>query len=205
MAILAADNFNRANGIGLGANWTQPAGTSNQFDISSNAAIPHSAASGDSYDAYTAITWPNDQWSQANLTVSGTAGGGNGIGLAVRLATGQKTGYRTSLDHATSSNVDLSKVVNNTSTDLGLTSLASWTDGDLWELDILGTTLTLFHSGATQATTSDSAITSGNAGIFFSTSETSASLDNWAGGDFHAGMFGMSEPMQALADGAALR
>ena len=58
------------------------------------------------------------------------------------------------------------------------------------------TTLTPKYAGSAISgmTTTDSSLATGNAGIYFSTSETSASVDNWEGGDFAAAGGGVTYP-----------
>lgn len=186
MSILASDNFNRANETPLsgGGNWTTQAGN-NPFNLSSNVAVPSSVAS-DDVSVYTAGTWPNDHYSQADLTVTSTGGGDQGIGLVVRASAAAVTHYRGIADHASSGNIWISKLVAGVYTNLS-SSTSSWTNGATWELDVQGTTLTFKRAGTTILSTTNSSIASGNPGIILSSLVTSASLDNWQGGDFSSG------------------
>lgn len=187
MAVLATDNFNRAdeNPLSGGGNWSPSFGDQN-WKVVSNVAVPVNVSTLDSVMHYTAGTWPNDQYSKADLTVSGTGGGDQGVGLNVRGTTAATTYYRAVADHGATNNVGISKLVAGVYSNLALTS-SSWTDGATWELDVQGTTLTFKRAGSTILTTTDASIASGKPGIELSTVVTSASLDNWEGGDFTSG------------------
>lgn len=184
-SVLATDDFNRADSTGLGLNWTKPVAATNQFNVSGNKAIPANFSSGDSYDAYSAITWPNDQYSKVKVTVSGTSGSEQGMGPSVRMDLVLKTVYTAVADHAASNNVALDKIVNNTGTNLGLVTQA-FTDGDYFQIQSVGTTISVIYGGSTIISVSDAAIGSGYAGMRYSTAETSASGDDWEGGDLAA-------------------
>lgn len=184
MTALATDSFTRANAGTLGASWTEQAG-SGGYKIVSNAATPVSLTGADAWTFNNTVAWPNNQYSQANITVTGTSGSQAGEGVAVRAASGAVTGYRIVIDHAASGNFDLEKQNAGSLTTIANTTQA-FTDGDLLYLEVQGTSLVVKINGATIAALSstDASIASGNAGITFSTSETAASLDNWEGGNF---------------------
>lgn len=183
MAVLATDNFNRANETPLsgGGNWSLSF-ADNPWDLSANVVVPR-VINNDCIMHYTAGTWPNDHYSKADLTVNATVGGDQGVGLTVRGSTTATTYYRAVADHAASGNVSIAKMVAGAHTTLATTT-SSWTDGATWELDVQSTTLTFKRAGSTIATTTDASIASGKPGIALSSNVTSASLDNWEGGDF---------------------
>lgn len=181
MTVLATDNFNRANG-GLGANWTDD-NAGGSWSISSNQAVPVNNQDNESH--YSAVTWPNDHYCKAQMYAN-TTNTDTGPSLMVRhtgdYATGSK--YFSTVNHLGTNNVSVYKDVSNAYT--LLTRLTqSWTDGDTWEVDVQGTTLTTKLNGSTIDSRSDSALATGSPGIFGSgTITTSAALDNWEGGDF---------------------
>lgn len=182
MTALATDNFNRANVDPIGGNWTTIS-TEGDLAIVSNAVTPHSLAV-DSGAFYNAITWPNDQYSQLNLTVSSTTSA-QGMGPAVRVASAAETYYRVVLSHAATLNVVLHKVVASSLSTLW-SRTATFNDGDLVRLEVQGTTLRVFIAGTqvgADFSDSSSPITSGSAGIGYSPAATSNSGDNWEGGD----------------------
>ena len=186
MPVLATDNFNRANADPISGSWTD-LGDANHFIIDTNTAIP-SATNDDAAAFYNAVTWPNDQYSQVKVTVTGGGGGGSGIGPLVR---GREPGagrdyYRLVIDHAGTSNVELAKRVNGAYTQLWLRTQA-FTNGDTLYLEIQGTTLIAKLNGtAIGASQTDTAVTTGNAGIVYSSLGTAPSMDDWEGGDFAA-------------------
>jgi len=188
MAILATDNFNRANANPIGSPWTTASGES-AMQIVSNACTPSSTAA-DCGAYHSTITWPNDQYSKAKLSVSGTAGSQAGAVLKVRQASGARTCYQLEVDHAATLNVCISKVVAGAFTSLtGFPVTQAWTDGDTWEIRAVGTTLKVFRNGVQVGpTATDNAIASGSAGIGYSSVETSCTIDDWEGGDFSGGL-----------------
>ena len=185
MAVLASDNFNRANEVPIASPWGSPNVTGDlAFQLTGNTCNVNSGSLGsDNREWYDGgISWPNDQYVLAQLTVSGTAGSGSGIGLIARSTiSGTKTFYRLCGDHAASNNVKLKKSVAGTSTTIQLFTQA-WNDGDTWKLECIGTTLNVYLNGSLINTNTDSAITSGNPGVAYSATETSASVDNWEAG-----------------------
>lgn len=183
MTALATDNFNRANGSGLGANWTVPALGAVAFNISSNTAVPSDLSGSDDFEVYTGVAFPGNHYSKAALTVNGTGGSGQGNGLVVRQITTDGTGYRFVVDHAASSNGRLEKKVGYTGTTLQ-TITQAWSDGDIWELDANGSTISVLLNGVSKISVTDAANAGGGPGLSFSTADTSASTDNWEGGDF---------------------
>lgn len=204
MGVIATDNFNRANETPLsgGGNWSLSFGD-NPWDLSGNVVVPR-FLSQDCIMHYTAGTWPNDQYSKADLTVTATVGGDQGVGLTVRGTTAATTYYRAVADHAASSNVSIAKMVAAVHTTL-TSGTFTWTDGATWELRVQGTTLTFICNGTTVLTTTDSAIASGKPGIALSSNVTAASIDNWEGGDFAAGGGAKKRMLAGLLVQRALR
>lgn len=126
---LASDNFNRANETPLASPWATGSGAL-QFKLSGNVAVPSSVAS-DCVAIYTGQSWTPDQSSKAKLTVSGTNGGGAGVGLCCRHAPAAATFYRLAVDHAATKNCSFYRVIAGTFTQLSLYTRA-FTDGDEW-------------------------------------------------------------------------
>lgn len=182
MTVLATDNFDRVNANPIGAPWTTGNGES-AMQIVSNVATPSTTAA-DCGSDYTGITWPADQYSKAKLTVSGTTGGASGVSLKVRSASGARTYYRLDCDHAATNNITLEKFIASVPTTLaGFPLTLAWTDGDTWELWAVGTRIWVLRNGVlVGAAVTDSAIASGNPGMGYSSTETSASINDWEGG-----------------------
>jgi hypothetical protein len=184
VAILFSDPFTYANG-GLAtanANWPIHTGSVSFFQVSSNA-VTLAAAGNDHVASYSGITWPDDIYAQVKVTVTGTADSGAGIGPAVRMVAGVESFYSMVCDHAASNNIRLSRSLAGVHSTLGNRTQA-FTDGAVARLQALGTVLTMSIDGVPLgADISDAGIASGRAGIRYSSSETSASLDDFEGGD----------------------
>lgn len=179
----ASDDFNRANETPLAGNWTNFGGN---FNLATNAAAPASASS-DANAVWNVFTPANDQFSQADLTVNGNNAGDQGLGFALRSSgVASPTQYRIVIDHGPANNVSITRY--NTGTGSNLKQVTqTWSDGATWRVEITGYVISVFLSGSLVTSFDDSAsgskIASGKVGISFSSTETSASLDNWSGGD----------------------
>lgn len=181
------DNFNRANENPM-PNWLS---TGNNFVVVSNAAAPSTLGS-DCMSVYDGgITWPVDQYCQAKITVTGTLGGGRGPGVIVRGDASVNTNYRAVVDHAASNNVEVQRIVAGVYTQLA-TRTTTWVDGDVLRLEVTGTgasrVLKVFRNGtqlgANIADASGGIDAANRPGLGYSSSETSASIDDWeAGGE----------------------
>lgn len=194
MATRITDDFNRADNADLGAAWDVVGGAT-AFHITSNQAIPASFGGSDSYEIYTgAGAIANDQWARADLTCVGTSGSGAGVALLVRVTAGDRDGYRLCCDHAATNNVMIDRHTDGGSTYIQKILITrAWSDGDTFEFQVRGGTgavrLTVIHNGTVVIDTVDtdaatSQVLSGYPGISFSTSETSALIDNFTAGDF---------------------
>lgn len=192
---LASSTFTGANEVPLseGGVWTTSSGLVG-FDRNTNTAIPDTVGS-DCGSHYTGITFPANQYSRANLTVTGTVGGGSGIGLRLRQASGANTGYRFAIDHAASNNAQIVR-----STAGALVTLITWTqaftDGDQFTFAVDGMTVYVFDKNGLEVArfreTTAAVISTGAPGLFYSSTETSASLDNWDAGLFSFAALGSS-------------
>lgn len=201
----ASDNFDRANETPLAGNWTcfGGGGTPGRFNLSGNIAVASAPGTDDANAYWNANSFGADQFSEAKLTVSGTLGGGRGIGLLLRTdhaatvgGVDQHTQYRLVVDHATSNNVDLGRITGGVYTNLANWTVNPWSDGDTWRVEISGYVITVYRngtsigapsSGSNDDSASPSKIASGQLGIAFSSNETSASVNDWSGGDLSTG------------------
>lgn len=177
MTVLATDDFNRANGA-LGANWTNLV---NSFVILSNAAKPN-AYGDDAVSIYSAATWPNDQYAQVNVLGIGNTALDIGPGVCLRAANANNF-YRITCG---TTHCDVAKVVSgsySTITDLG----AGFLPGDTLYAEIQGTTIKVFRNGVQFGTNvTDSSLSSGSAGLMYSSNASGVTVDNFEGGDFAA-------------------
>lgn len=184
MGVLATDNFNRANANPIGGNWTTIFGV-NAMQIAGNIMTPSALGGNDCGAYYNAITWPANQYSQAQITVTGGTTALAGMGVAVRVqpaASAVVTYYVLVMDHQVGNNVFLWKNVAGTLTSLWQRTV-TFNNGDLLRLEARGTILRgLINGVAIGADTVDTSIATGNVGIYYSSIETAASADNWEGG-----------------------
>lgn len=190
MTVLATDLFTRANEDPIASPWVAGAG-SDRMTLASNAMAPNTPAA-DAWAYYDgSISWPNDQYCKLKVFVTGTAGGGSGAGPMVRKAAGTSDASRYELivDHAASNNCTLRRRDSGgTPTDIVVFTQA-WSEGDVWELRVQGTTLSVWLNGVQVSTNqTDATIASGFPGGTYSSTETAASLDNFEGGDFLGGV-----------------
>jgi hypothetical protein len=189
VAVLATDPFTGSGA--LSANWTQQ-NTDGTFTLVTNAAQPTSFG-GDAANNYNAITWPDDQYSQAKVTVAGGTGDA-GLGVACRMATGARTYYFAVVNKAASNNVSICKFVAGTFTLIASRTI-TWVDGDVLKLQVTGAgpvTLEVFQNGTqlgADISDSTSTIASGRAGIKHSSSTTSGFVDDWEGGSVDTAPF----------------
>jgi hypothetical protein len=192
MAILASDTFDRADTAvdqseHLGANWlTNTAGKF--FKILTNEANPIDHAN-DLAERYSAITWPNDQYSKVTMALVSIAGLGTGCGPCVRMSTSGTTQTYYLLACSTAG-WQLQRFKAGVFTSIASSSTTTFANGDIVELQVTGggSTVTfvkkkngtIFESGTTDAS---SPILTGAAGIGHSSSTGSdKAVTSWEGG-----------------------
>lgn len=175
---LAVDNFQRAN-ASFASPWVVQSTYAANFTVTSNQATVSTLGADSAYN-YQGITWPNDQWAAAQLQSVGTTGGTAGFGIMVRASPSAQTFYRF-ICNSNSSRV--SKTVAGTATTLSANP-TTCVNGDIIILGIQGTTLTAYKNWVSVFTVSDSAISSGNAGIFYFSTSTSGAISQWWGGTY---------------------
>lgn len=187
MALPASDAFTRADGGGLGVNYTP---RSNDFNIASNQAQPNATA--DCIVAWTADAFSSDHLSQitvvnyqsryagpcVRLTTSSTL---NGYAW-ITDASGVLIGYR--IDAGTFSSI--------------FTPGTTVANGDVLKLSVTGSTLTFYKNGAsvgTVATTTGGTGFTGGAAGFYGNGATIL-LDNFSADDNAAAGGGLPFFMQ---------
>jgi hypothetical protein len=176
MAVLASDDFDRADGA-LGANWEGVFGGAEAFTVGSNVAVNSVATGGGA--TYTAVAAPNDQYAECKIT---TVTADIGCGPGVRMSVSTAFGYYV---EAYSAGVRLRKLLDGTTTTIG-TAAGGISANDVVRVEAQGTNITVKVNGATViGPISDSDIASGSWGIFGESDIVSElHLDDWAGGDF---------------------
>lgn len=190
MSTLARDDFNRANESPLAAPWAQAIGDGGAMKLASNSVTQVTIDSNNDGAIYTGMAWPDDQWSAAKLTTTSAVGVRQGPCLHVRYALAANTNYRLSLDHAASTNCNISRFLAGVRTTV-LDFTQAWADGDTWMLGVDGPAaaarLRVFLNGVLiQSVTDNSSLASGYTGIGISDSSVTATIDDWSGGDFLA-------------------
>lgn len=190
MAQIVADDFNRANSTGLGANWTSSVGGG--FDVVSNRASSHTGGA-DNAAVYSGASWTggNDQYSEAAII---TKPSGDDAGPICRGATGAETFYYFAANYddaalalGSSMANRIIKAVAGVFTSLGSASSFVISTTDVLRLEASGTNLTAKQNGTSKITTTDAAIASGKPGLFgFGAGNV---FDDFAAGDFSSGSF----------------
>ena len=176
---LATDNFDRADNLDLGANWTPTTGRSLQ--IVSNHVEPTLLATGDD-ESFTGRSWAVDHYSRANLTATGTMDL-SGVGISVRSQAPIRTYYDCVANKAASNNISIGKEDSDNFTLLAQVT-ETWSDGDEFTLAVSGAGILAYHGSTLIATATDSALTTGEPGIRYSAVLTAGTIDNWEGGNF---------------------
>jgi len=174
------DNFNRANEPTILSPWGNDS-TGVGFEILGNLARPIGFNADDAYAIYTTWASGDNQYSQGEITATGTsAGAGSGVCVRHSTTATTRTMYRLVLDGG--GNWELAKFITGTKTSLG-TGSVSYVAATKLGLSINGTTLKVWYGGVQQGSDIvDSAISTGQPGIVYSSTVTSASIDNWDAG-----------------------
>jgi hypothetical protein len=186
MTALATDNFNRADGD-VGASWTIVYTSPDGWNVSSNQAVPNGFGT-DAIIYNNTVTWPADQYSQIVFKSASGSASNAGAGPIVRSGTSGSRNLYWMVSNAagTGPTTYLGKFVAGSYTALANDS-TTWSANDLQYLEIQGTSLVGKHAGTTVVSTTDSSLSSGNAGLAYSSTITSWAGDDWEGGDFAAG------------------
>lgn len=178
---IATDAFTRSNG-GVGANYSTPTGTTEVQVVSNTAQGPTDATT--YVSSWSADTFDNDQWAEADVTLGGTSSEG---AVYVRLATGGAfTGYGFIWDTAASGTYRIVEVTAGSEANIGSTSTGVGTTGTkTLRLEVVGTALTAYVDGVEVLTTTDATITAGEPGIgMYRSSGATATLDDFSAGDW---------------------
>jgi len=171
------DDFNRSNSTGLGANWTD---ILNGFNVNTNVAKPRVADL--NCTQYSAGSLGNNQYCKAVL------GGYTGqsdvyIGVCCRLdASGNGYALFVSSNEA---GFRISRLNAGANDDIA-TAAFTFVDGDVIELRVSGTTLSVYFNGTLYNSYTDSTYSSGKAGVF--SYLANGSLDSWEAGDITSGV-----------------
>lgn len=188
-ALPATDAFTNTNGTALtthSASWTynNTGFTAQTFAINTNAVHPTTSGSPAEVAAHwNADTFNDDHYSLA--TVANLAAGVY-VGLSIRCATGATMTFYDYISDSLDASY-LAKTVTGTYTQLGSTG-SVFTTSLAIRLEATGTGIRPMRTGATAdiGIQTDSAITSGYAGIAGYSTSTGARIDTWEGGNLTA-------------------
>jgi hypothetical protein len=184
MAVLATDDFNRADAANLGANWT--AGIGPMQILSNQATWGSGPGSGtDAGETYTGggVVWPNNQYGQIAISGTATTGAETGIGIILRYLNSNNF-YRIIVNGEASNNITVAKIASG-SYSVITSRTQAWTGGDTFKAEIQGTTIKVYRNGVQLgADISDSSVASGDVGMFYSSTAFLIRADNFEGGDF---------------------
>ncbi len=176
------DNFNRSNG-GLGSNWTEQ--NSSSWSVEGNGVVCNSAV--ECAARYSAGTFANDQYAQLKLTTYNPSW--MYLGVTVR-ASGTNNWYGAYVGGSGSTyELMLFKMVAGTWTQLGSTYSGSWAANDVIRVEANGTTIRALQNGTSRISVTDSALTSGQAGLtgYGPIDPSLLKGDDWEGGDLSTG------------------
>jgi hypothetical protein len=186
-SVNATDSFNRANQNPIGSPWTalDPVhlGTgqilNNQFE---------SSVVGSSDSIYAGSSWPNDQGSQITIAA---LNGSSYIGIDLRgqnIGTASGKAYRCYVGPGSTSDNNIPWAIQLYNAG-SFNQLASGTlsggirAGDTLEADVVGTTITFYHSGISFGTVTDTNLSSGQPGLLTapSGSTVNSAVSTWSG------------------------
>jgi hypothetical protein len=172
---VATDDFNRADSGTLGSNWTEQAGT---IGVVSNRA-KRASATDDSWVSWNADVFANDQYAQGKCYDSSAV---EATCVSVR-ASGSGGAINAYYTQAFNGGHNLTKVVSGSFTDLGTYAITP-VNGDVLRVEAEGTNIRAYRNGAQLGSTVvDASLASGRGGLRIYSTTTTATIDDWEGGD----------------------
>jgi len=187
LTTLASDNFNRPNAPNLGSNWTVGTGLfsiqiiNNQIESDGQGQPP---GEGHGKEYYTGVTFPSDQWSQAQVLASQ-----NDVnGAIVRYQGSSDThyvGFVSMIGPAKTCSVSIDRDISGAPTVLAADSnYCSVSSGDYLRLQVQGSLLSYIDvtTGNLLLTVVDNQITGGSPGWSLNPNGSTPTADNWSGG-----------------------
>jgi len=189
LTTLATDNFNRANAPNLGPNWSVGPGyyaiqIMNEQIESAGQGQPPGQGHGKEY--YTAVTFPSDQWSQAQV-ISSTNDVNGAIVRYQGTTDTHYVGFVSSTGVPGACSVSMDRDINSNPVVLATDSTyCSVAPGDYIRLQAQGNLLTLIDVTTNSLLLSvlDSQITGGSPGWSLNPSGGTPTAANWSGGGF---------------------
>lgn len=185
---LASDNFNRSDGP-LGANWDDGYSGFIALTIHSTTVCVASGAGGTpAVESYNGVSLPNNQYAQMDFSFWNPSSTQTGLGLRMAAPATMTFYLYLTANFGTVAN-EIYKVVANSYTQLAANASPSWAAGAVMKATVDGSTHNLWQDGVSILSASDSAITSGRAGIWCvpGSSILRAQLDNFVCGEITVG------------------
>lgn len=182
MSLPATDDFNRTDADPIGGNWTTSRWTNN-IKIVSNKATP--AVDGNAGAFWNADTFGDDQYSQ--FTTGGTVNGSRCWLPSVRIGNPSTSCacYYAGISASGNDGITLHEMSTDGSrSELAWGGLASFSLGKVIRCEVEGTTIRGYYDGSKLVETTDSTVTSGQAGIQLICSTSTG--DDWEGGNLAA-------------------
>ncbi len=188
-ATLATDNFNRANAPNLGVNWAVGSGlyaiqiVNDQIESAGQGQPP---GQGHGKEYYVGVSFPSDQWSQAQVISSH-----NDVnGAIVRYQGSSDThyvGFVSMIGPAGTCSINIERDINGAPVVLAADSTyCAVSAGDYMRLQVQGSLLSYIDatSGALLLTVLDTQITGGSPGWSLNPAGGTPTAANWSGGSF---------------------
>lgn len=177
MAVIATDDFS-----GTLSNWDATSWAGNTCSISSGQ-LAASTASNDCGVRWTADTFDDDQWAEADFTM---ATNGEAY-VGVRTSLSAETGYFAVWNYASSGSYAIDEATAGSYVALGATATGKGTTGTRTiRMEAVGTALTMYVDGVEEIARTDATITSGTASLVMYGS-TATRFDNFSAGDWRPG------------------
>jgi len=198
---LLSDTITRADSVDLGTGWDAGYTGSSAMKVVSNA-IQGSTLSASHLESDNTVTWPADQWAQAQLVtyVNGLSGGGP----ACRMANpATANGY--AIDTSGTNKYVIRKIAAGVYSTIATSTISAASNGVL-RLECVGTTQTLYLNDVAIATASDATYATGRAGmmLYVATSLSNTVFDNFVAGDYTASTPPSIASLSVDATGATL-
>jgi hypothetical protein len=174
----SADNFDRPNGV-AGSNWTTYRGT---FAVTDDQLAYTATPGNEGMMAWTGASFNSDQHSR--ITAAKATANSTDYGPAVRIqSAGNNAFYWATVDTGTTFILYVSNPSTGTTTTVASVA-GGWAVGDILDLTVVGTTLTLYKNGTNILSGTDANLSGGAPGVAVSTATVPQSLmDNWTGGN----------------------
>lgn len=198
----ATDNFQRANENPLSDGGQWASSVSHALQVSSNIAIGTAAAALNGA-SFIGVTWPNDQYSEVTAGPGFKAGAGsNFVVPAIRVGgtTANPAYYIAAVQN--NGTVFIEKSTTGTPSVLKQLSITV-TDGDVYRLVAIGSTISFFQNGVCLWDLTDTALASGKSGFIEQAAATLAltPVTLWSGG---TPAFGISGSLGLAGAGATI-